>query len=162
MTVVVDAKLSLSAGKLASQVAHAALFGSLHASDREPYLVQQWNAAGQKLVVLQADDLDALLADAQNVGVPAMTICDAGRTEVDPGTRTCAAFGPGPSSQVDLVTGKLSLARGFAPKHLVHDLVDVPGFSELPPGYALSTWSDAGTNLLTLRQYGSLREMICA
>lgn len=74
-----------------------------------------------------------------------MAISDAGRTEVAPGTQTCAAFGPGPSSQIDGVTGRLALLKGFAPKHLVHSLENIPSV-ELPSRYTLVAWDDASSN----------------
>lgn len=138
MTVVVDEKLGLSAGKLAAQVAHAALSGAQNVYQRQQNVVHEWNATGQKIVVLQTSDLSMLLNKAESLGVPRMAISDAGRTEVTPGTRTCAAFGPAPASQVDAVTGNLALHRAFTPKQLVFKPQQT--LERLPHGYECGFW----------------------
>ena len=55
--------------------------------------------------------MQAMMTQAQAAGVPTQSIADAGRTEVDPGTVTCAAFGPGTESVINGVTGHLSLLK---------------------------------------------------
>ncbi|KAL2914657.1 hypothetical protein HK105_205796 [Polyrhizophydium stewartii] len=58
------------------------------------------------------DDGRALLemqAAARKIGLVARSICDAGRTQVEAGTRTVLAIGPGPIDLIDRVSGKLRL-----------------------------------------------------
>ena len=50
-----------------------------------------------------------LQSKAQNLGLCARSIRDAGKTQIDPGTRTVLAIGPGPSAVIDQVTGHLKL-----------------------------------------------------
>ena len=46
---------------------------------------------------------------ARTAGLVTSTVRDAGRTQLDPGTRTVAAVGPGPSVEIDRITGGLKL-----------------------------------------------------
>ena len=50
-----------------------------------------------------------LVVRARQVGLIANYIRDAGRTQVESGTRTVAAIGPGPKSIIDQITGHLKL-----------------------------------------------------
>ncbi|WP_196223253.1 aminoacyl-tRNA hydrolase [Roseibium sp. RKSG952] len=90
--------LELSAGKLAGQSGHAffalgmqaVTSGSLGALER--YL----NTGQAKIVVgvKSVDQLNACVALAEERGIPAVRVVDAGRTELNPGTLTVAAIGP--------------------------------------------------------------------
>lgn len=51
----------------------------------------------------------ALRAEARRQGLATYLVQDAGRTQVEPGSRTVLAIGPAPKSQIDLVTGDLKL-----------------------------------------------------
>jgi PTH2 family peptidyl-tRNA hydrolase len=107
--IVVREDLKLSSGKLAVQVAHAAVMASERA---DKSTVSQWKAEGQKKVVLKAAgvrDLFQLKEDADRAGLPAAIVADAGLTEIPAGTVTALGIGPAPNKQMDKVTGKLSL-----------------------------------------------------
>ena len=107
--IVARADLGLGPGKLAAQAAHASLSAYEDTDDRTR---REWKGSGQTKVVLKADGEDALfrLADeAERRGLPYAVVRDAGRTEVEPGTVTALAVGPGPEAEVDAVTGDLAL-----------------------------------------------------
>jgi PTH2 family peptidyl-tRNA hydrolase len=107
--IVVRTDLGMGTGKLAAQVAHAALSASEDADDRTR---TAWKGGGQKKVVLKVDSEAGLfeLADAaERAGLPNAVIRDAGHTQLDPGTVTTLAVGPGEDDDVDRVTGDLSL-----------------------------------------------------
>ncbi|MFB6090297.1 MAG: peptidyl-tRNA hydrolase Pth2 [Halobellus sp.] len=107
--IVARTDLGMGRGKLAAQVAHASLSAYEDTDDRTR---KRWKGEGQKKVVLKADGEDALfrLADeAERLGLPNAVVRDAGHTQLDPGTVTCLAVGPGPDDEVDRVTGDLSL-----------------------------------------------------
>jgi PTH2 family peptidyl-tRNA hydrolase len=50
-----------------------------------------------------------LVEAARDQGLTTATICDAGRTQIESGTRTVGAIGPGAATLVDRVTGHLKL-----------------------------------------------------
>jgi PTH2 family peptidyl-tRNA hydrolase len=107
--IVARTDLGMGRGKLAAQVAHASLSAYEDTSDRTR---KQWKGEGQKKIVLKADGESELfrLADAaERRGLPNAIVRDAGHTQLDPGTVTCLAVGPGDEDEVDRVTGDLSL-----------------------------------------------------
>jgi PTH2 family peptidyl-tRNA hydrolase len=108
-TIVVRADLGMGTGKLAAQVAHASL-SAYEDTDRKT--ASEWKGSGQQKVVLKVNGKKRLfeLADeAERHGLPHAVIRDAGRTQLDSGTVTALAVGPGPEETVDRVTGDLSL-----------------------------------------------------
>ena len=107
--IVVDRSLGLPAGKLAAQVAHAAVLGFLRA---EPALQRGWLEVGMPKIVLaceNAEALDALAQAASRAGLATGLVRDAGRTVVSAGTATCVGIGPDEAARIDAVTGSLRL-----------------------------------------------------
>jgi PTH2 family peptidyl-tRNA hydrolase len=112
MVVLVRKDLKISEGKLAVQVAHAAVLCALESKRTNSKWFGKWNAEGQKKVVLKIEDEDELkeferLANKKNL--VACTVQDAGLTEVPPGTTTCLGVGPAPEHIIDELTGNLPL-----------------------------------------------------
>jgi peptidyl-tRNA hydrolase, PTH2 family len=118
LSLVVRTDLGMGRGKLAAQVAHAAVTAVLAAqltadgsADLAGWLAG-WLADGQPKVVLRVRsgaELGELAATAKAAGLPAQVITDAGRTQLAPGTATCCAIGPADAARVDAVTGGLAL-----------------------------------------------------
>ena len=107
--IVVRKDLSLSAGKLAVQVAHASL-GAYRKVDKE--ILKEWETEGEKKVVLQVaseKELMELLQTAKDMKFPCALIRDAGLTEIPPGTVTALGIGPDRSEDLDNITGDLPL-----------------------------------------------------
>lgn len=107
--IVARTDIGMGTGKLAAQVAHASLSAYEDADDRTR---KKWKGEGQKKVVLKAGSEREIfeLADrAEREGLPHAVIRDAGHTQLDPGTVTTLAVGPGRDDLVDKVTGDLSL-----------------------------------------------------
>lgn len=107
--IVARTDLGMGTGKLAAQVAHASLSAYEDADERTR---STWKGGGQKKVVLKVGgerDLFELAAVAEREGLPSAIIRDAGHTQLEPGTVTTLAVGPGPDDAVDRVTGDLSL-----------------------------------------------------
>ena len=107
--IVVNSELGLPKGKLASQVAHAAVAAFLEAA---PSARAAWLSAGMPKVVLKAAnqaELQELQARAQSAGLPVALIQDAGRTVVAEGTVTCIGIGPAAAAALEPITGSLKL-----------------------------------------------------
>ena len=87
--IVIREDLKLSAGKLAVQVAHAAVMAVERAERMDRSAVSEWKAEVQKKVVLKVPgvaDLFRLREDAERAGIPSAIVADAGLTEIPPGT----------------------------------------------------------------------------
>ncbi len=109
--IVVRDDLKLSRGKLAVQVAHAAIIGYLKS---DPGLRKKWLDEGQKKVVLKVGSLEELMgikykAERENLVVG--IVQDAGLTEIPPGTVTAVVIGPDEEKRIDKVTGNLPLLK---------------------------------------------------
>ena len=104
--------LAMSAGKVAAQSGHA-----IHALCREcpeSIALTEWEEFDSTIIALSVKDLDELqevLDRAVEAGIPTFTVQDAGRTEVEEGTTTCAAIGPAGDEQLKGVTGMLKLYK---------------------------------------------------
>jgi PTH2 family peptidyl-tRNA hydrolase len=110
LALVVRADLGMGRGKIAAQVAHAAVAAVLATSGSRDFAA--WLEEGQPKVVLKVASAEQLLAVARRAladGLPVELIRDAGRTQVEPGTVTCCAIGPADSTRIDPVTSELSL-----------------------------------------------------
>jgi len=113
MYFVVRTDLKMGAGKVASQVAHAAIMLYKRAVKESPQLVRSWELRGQPKIVLKApgghDELVRLEAEASAAGVVTAVVRDAGHTQVDAGTATVLGIGPVSAEEANKVTGNLKL-----------------------------------------------------
>jgi PTH2 family peptidyl-tRNA hydrolase len=112
MVMVVRQDLKISSGKMAAQVAHAAVNCALAAKKKAPEWFDKWYNEGQRKVVVKVptlDDLFEIKSNAEALKLTTSLITDAGMTEIPPGTVTCLGIGPGPNDVVDKVTGHLKL-----------------------------------------------------
>ena len=110
LALLVRTDLGMARGKIAAQVAHAAVAAVLAAAGSPDCAL--WLAEGQPKVVLRVasgTELCQVADAARAAGLPVQVIRDAGRTQVPPGTPTCCAIGPAAAARLDPVTGGLSL-----------------------------------------------------
>ncbi len=114
--IIVRSDLGMSKGKIAVQVAHAAVEAVLNIinSDNSVWIswLNEWRKQGQKKIVLKVKNEKELLElynEAIRYLLPVVLITDAGHTELPPGTRTCIAIGPAPSIEIDRLTARLKL-----------------------------------------------------
>jgi PTH2 family peptidyl-tRNA hydrolase len=99
-------------GKIAVQVGHAAVTVSEETRKKRPEWWNSWMNEGQCKVVVKVNserELEEIQMDAEELGLVAEIIHDAGLTQVEPGTATCVGIGPAPSELVDKITGELPL-----------------------------------------------------
>lgn len=107
--IITRSDLKLSPGKLAVQVAHAAVSAADRAS---PSDLKAWKCEGQKKIVLKVptlQDLFIIRETARREGLPNALISDAGLTEIEPGTITVLGIGPAKDTQIDKITGHLKM-----------------------------------------------------
>ena len=112
LVVVARTDLGISKGKMAAQVAHAAVNCSLQSKKSDSSNFKKWYSDGQKKVVVKIaneSSLRQLQQHARDIGLINSLITDAGLTEVPPGTVTCLGIGPATETKINEVTGKLSL-----------------------------------------------------
>jgi PTH2 family peptidyl-tRNA hydrolase len=110
--IVVRRDLRMGKGKLAAQVAHAAVSAAEEARERFPGWWSEWMREGQKKVVLRVEGEEELLRiyeESRRRGLPTALVRDMGLTQLPPGTATCAGIGPAPEPDVDGLVGRLKL-----------------------------------------------------
>jgi PTH2 family peptidyl-tRNA hydrolase len=113
LVIVIRDDLKMTPGKLAAQVAHAAVSCALEAKAKKAKWFSEWYREGQRKVVLRAADVEELRSLkelAGRAGLPVALISDAGLTELPPNTTTCLGIGPAPQNLIDPITGSLPLA----------------------------------------------------
>ena len=110
LALVVRTDLGMGRGKIAAQVAHAAVAAALNTFGMPDFV--GWLRDGQPKVVLKVatgEQLQEVAGQAQAAGLPVELIQDAGRTQVAAGTLTCCAIGPAADDRIDALTAGLSL-----------------------------------------------------
>lgn len=108
MALVVRTDLSMQKGKIASQVAHAAVQLALQRDES----VDKWLMQGQPKIVLKISsliDLEELQRQADLLGVRNQAVFDAGNTQVPSGTLTVLGLGPADEEAIAKVVGHLKL-----------------------------------------------------
>lgn len=107
--IIVNGSLKLPKGKLAAQVAHAAVASFL---DADATAQRQWlNSGMPKIVLKAATEIELIDIQQQAVAcnLPAHLIRDAGKTVVEAGTITCLGLGPAEPAKIDALTTHLKL-----------------------------------------------------
>ena len=120
--IVVRKDLNMRKGKIAAQVAHAAmkfLVDNNEAERGDEVIVKlspteaMWLTGSFTKVVVSVDSEDALndlIMRAELMDVEVHPIIDSGKTEFNGvPTLTCAAFGPCDAKELDIITGNLKL-----------------------------------------------------
>jgi len=104
--------LKMDKGKIAAQCGHASLAAYRAAKRSHPQYVRTWQLLGQTKIAVKIPsgaDLEQLEARARALRVPFRTIQDAGRTQVEPGSRTVIGLGPAPIPTMDELTRQFKL-----------------------------------------------------
>jgi len=112
MVLVVREDLPMGAGKVAAQCAHGAVGAVSIASKTSRMELGKWELDGQKKVTLGVRSLarfEDLVREAKAARLPTFVVEDAGRTEVEAGTKTMVAIGPASTEAIDKITGSLRL-----------------------------------------------------
>ena len=109
LVVLVRNDLQMGVGKVAAQVAHAALgaAGTANAS-----LKRDWDEGGEAIIVLSVQSLEEMTqleTAAKTAGINTHVVRDAGRTQVEAGSATVCGIGPDEVAKIDQVTRHLRL-----------------------------------------------------
>ncbi len=110
--IVVRQDLKMGKGKLAVQVAHAAVSSAEMARKHRKDWFDSWFRESQAKICVKVEsenDLRKLKGKIDEAGLPNSLIQDAGLTQLEPGTTTCLGIGPVPSELADRFTGELKL-----------------------------------------------------
>ena len=116
MVFLVRQDLKMGAGKIAAQVAHAAigLYDDIIEGDNiyQKNALDYWFNLGQKKVVLKADNLNIMLEvvkKCKELKIQYCMITDAGHTQIPAGSVTVLGIGPDVSEKINKVTGTFKL-----------------------------------------------------
>ncbi|MCL4518953.1 MAG: peptidyl-tRNA hydrolase Pth2 [Thaumarchaeota archaeon] len=110
--IVVRQDLKMGKGKLAVQVAHAAVSSAEQARRYKKQWFDSWIEGNQAKICVKVEsekELRILKGKVDLTHIPNALIQDAGLTQLEPGTTTCLGLGPVPSDLVDRYTGDLKL-----------------------------------------------------
>lgn len=109
--IVLRTDLKMEKGKLCSQACHASLEAFLKARQKDAHLAQEWLDSGMPKIILKVNSEKELLEvfAAAKRDVSACLIQDAGRTQIEPGSKTAVGLGPALESLLDKHTGHLKL-----------------------------------------------------
>ncbi len=110
--IIVRKDLKMGSGKVAAQVAHAAILSSEKARNKNIEWFNGWFNLGQPKIILKVNSLEELerinkLGQFNNL--PTAIVRDAGLTQLEAGTATCVGIGPAPDYLIDRITGGLKL-----------------------------------------------------
>ena len=110
--IIVRRDVNMGTGKIAAQVAHAAVMGAEKVKASRRNWFSSWFAAGQAKVVVKVKNIEELMEvrkQAEELFLPVVQVQDSGLTQIPSGTITCIGIGPAPSELVDKVTFGLKL-----------------------------------------------------
>ena len=111
MVLAVRTNLKMGKGKIAAQCGHAAVAAFKKATKSSPEWVKAWEMDGSRKIAVKIENEEEMMtiyALAKSLGIITAIIQDAGRTQIDPGSKTVVAVF-GPEDLVDQVTRHLSL-----------------------------------------------------
>lgn len=108
--IILTEKEEMTKGKMIAQACHASLTAYERATEEKQ---QKWKQQGQKKIILDIGDkkLEEIHQQAKTTDVPASLVKDAGKTQLDPGTKTAVGIGPDKEQRIDNITGQLGLIR---------------------------------------------------
>ncbi|XP_013119073.1 probable peptidyl-tRNA hydrolase 2 [Stomoxys calcitrans] len=112
MVLVVRNDLKMGKGKVAAQCGHGAVGAYQNAVRQIPSVVRRWENTGCAKVALKVEseaEMMALKRAADRNNLITCLIRDAGRTQIEPNSKTVLAIGPAPVEKIDQVTGHLKL-----------------------------------------------------
>ena len=113
MMLCVRMDLKMDKGKMAAQCCHATLglYKKIVGKSKMAKMVEDWENNGQKKIVAKLKseaEMNLLVSNATDAGIPFYVVVDAGKTQVAAGSRTIIALMEY-ENKMDTVTGRLKL-----------------------------------------------------
>ncbi|KAH8381655.1 hypothetical protein KR093_010275 [Drosophila rubida] len=112
MVLVVRNDLKMGKGKIAAQCSHGAVGAYQRAVTRTPRLLRAWENCGCAKIAVRVESEAELMAIKHAAEQKLLNTClirDAGRTQIEPNSKTVLAIGPAAAADIDRVTGHLKL-----------------------------------------------------
>uniref|UniRef100_A0A182N6X5 peptidyl-tRNA hydrolase n=1 Tax=Anopheles dirus TaxID=7168 RepID=A0A182N6X5_9DIPT len=112
MVLVVRNDLKMGKGKIAAQCGHAAVGAFETGLQKTPAAIKKWRNSGQAKIAVKVESEAAMMEIFRTARANKLNCCvirDAGRTQIEPNTKTVLAIGPAPVVALDSVTGHLKL-----------------------------------------------------
>ena len=109
MVILVRKDLGMGVGKVASQCSHASTGAAMKSSKS---MLEKWKQQGMKKIILRVNSEEELMnykKEASKDKLNNVLIEDAGKTQIEAGTKTCLAIGPDEEKKIDKVTGHLKI-----------------------------------------------------
>ncbi|CAD6994301.1 probable peptidyl-tRNA hydrolase 2 [Ceratitis capitata] len=112
MVLVVRNDLKMGKGKIGAQCGHGAVGAYQKAVRRTPHIVRAWENTGCAKIALRVESESEMMAVKRAADANNLTTClirDAGRTQIEPNSKTVLAIGPAAVEDIDRITGHLKL-----------------------------------------------------
>lgn len=112
MYFLVRTDLGMGKGKIAAQVAHAAMRLGIRCQEHQPDVLHQYLDSGERKIVLKTNDVQDLVNVFQDLvdhDFPATIIEDAGHTQIEAGTMTVLGVGPARAADLEEFLGHFKL-----------------------------------------------------
>ncbi|XP_065085736.1 probable peptidyl-tRNA hydrolase 2 [Ochlerotatus camptorhynchus] len=112
MILVVRNDLKMGKGKIAAQCGHAAVGAFEGALKKTPSVLRKWQHTGQAKIAVKVENEQQLMEVYRTAKANNLNCClirDAGRTQIEPNSKTVLAIGPAPNQVIDMITGHLKL-----------------------------------------------------
>lgn len=112
MVLVVRNDLKMGKGKIAAQCGHAAVGAFEGALKKTPSVLRKWQHTGQAKIAVKVECEQQMMEVYRTAKANNLNCClirDAGRTQIEPNSKTVLAIGPAPKQIIDTITGHLKL-----------------------------------------------------
>jgi len=107
--------LGMSVGKIAAQAMHAAFGLHDYLIDRKPEVLRAYEDGAHTKICVKVNslaDLERVEREAEIANIPCHVVSDAGRSEIDPGTKTVCLFGPAYRDELPPFLRRLQVMKG--------------------------------------------------
>ena len=112
MVILVNMRLKMKCGKIASQCCHASNNAIHRMKFKDRNIFNIWNNTGQKTIIVKANDEEHFLEIKEKLdkkNIQNTIIKDMGLTQIEPGSITTMAVGPYFENEIDEIIGDLKL-----------------------------------------------------